>query len=45
MQDFLLLLSAVDGSIASNLYDVPSATFFTDFESTCVETNIVFAKI
>ena len=35
----------IPGSIASNLYDVPSATFFADFESTCVETNIVFAKI
>ena len=33
------------GSIASNLYDVPSATFFANYESTCVETNIVFAKI
>ena len=34
-----------NGSIAANLYDVPSATFSADFESTCVETNIVFGKI
>ena len=37
--------ASINGSITSNLYDVPSATVFADFESTCVKTNIVFAKI